>query len=87
MNLFNKKKCLFYVKIIISVLIIQTPAHSYFDPGPGAFIIQSIIAFFAAVVVYLSHPIATIKRIFSNIKKKIKRNKEEEKKEVNKEEI
>jgi hypothetical protein len=55
---------------LLSIFFI-TPAFAYFDPGSGAFIIQAIIAFFAAISFYLGYPIRIIKRFFTYIKNKI----------------
>ena len=61
--------------IFWAILLILNPisAHAYIDPGTGAVIIQSLIAFLAAVIFYLKNPIILwekIKRIFSKKKKK-----------------
>ena len=53
-----------------------TPVFAYFDPGSGAFIIQAIIAFFAAISFYLGYPIRIIKRFFSYLKSKILKKKD-----------
>tara|TARA_B100001057_G_C22600161_1_gene852448 strand:+ start:245 stop:418 length:174 start_codon:yes stop_codon:yes gene_type:complete len=48
-------------------------AYAYIDPGTGAVIIQSLIAFIAAVIFYLKNPVLLwekIKKIFSKKKKK-----------------
>ncbi len=60
---------------ILSIFFI-TPAFAYFDPGSGAFIIQAIIAFFAAISFYLGYPIRIIKRFFSYLKNKILKKKD-----------
>jgi hypothetical protein len=66
----NSTKTLFFTLIIF---FISMPAYAYFDPGTAALIIQSIMAFLAAVIVYLGYPYRIMKKIFSNIKEKIKR--------------
>jgi|TARA_B110000037_G_scaffold220061_1_gene286749 hypothetical protein len=62
-----------FLLIILSFLtILISPAMAYFDPGVGAFIIQSILAFFAVLAVYLEYPTRVLKKIFSKFKKKKK---------------
>ena len=69
----------FFFFIILSFITLSSnPAFAYFDPGTGAFIIQSILAFFAVVAVYLGYPIRILKNFLSKFKKK-KLNKDEDK--------
>lgn len=63
-------KILIFSLFINTFLIVQ--AKSYFDPGTGAFIIQSILAFFAAIAFYLGYPIRIIKNFINKLKKKNK---------------
>ena len=52
-------------------------SYAYFDPGTGAFIVQAIIAFFAAIAFYLGYPIRLIKSFYQKIKLKLsKKNKD-----------
>ena len=56
--------------ILFSIFFLPSNAYSYFDPGSGAFIIQAIIAFVSAVIVYLTSPFIWIKNFFKKIFKK-----------------
>jgi uncharacterized membrane protein len=42
-------------------------SHAYFDPGTGAFILQAIITFLAAIVFYLGYPIRYIKQLYKKL--------------------
>jgi len=55
----------FYTTLII-IFFLSSDAYAYFDPGSGAFIIQSIIAFISAIIVYLTSPITWIKKFFKD---------------------
>ena len=55
------------------LMLIPVSAYAYIDPGTGAVIIQSLIAFIAAVIFYLKNPVLLwekIKKTFSKKKKK-----------------
>ena len=69
---------IFFFIILSFIALSVNPAFAYFDPGTGAFIIQSILAFFAVVAVYLGYPIRILKNFLSKFKKK-KPNKDEDK--------
>ena len=56
--------------ILFYTLSLSSNAQAYFDPGSGAFIIQAIIAFVSAVIVYLTSPFVWIKNFFKKIFKK-----------------
>ena len=56
-------KCFLYFLVFLQFL--TTQANAYIDPGTGSFIIQSIIAFIAAIGFYLGYPIRLIKKLFS----------------------
>ena len=62
-----KKKIFF--KFTLVFLLISSPSYAYFVPGSGAFIIQAIIALFAAITFYLGYPIRVLKKIIIKIKK------------------
>ena len=64
----NKRKRTFFLKLLMLSLLFNNSAYAYFDPGSGAFIIQAIIALFAAVTFYLGYPIRVLKKIFRKIK-------------------
>jgi len=61
--------------LIIIFCIISSKSHAYFDPGTGAFILQTIIAFISALIFFFLHPIESIKSFF----KKFKKNKDKKK--------
>ncbi len=63
------------LNIFIFSLFYTQNAHAYFDPGTGAFIVQAIIAFFAAITFYLGYPIRLIKKIYQKIKSKLSKKK------------
>ena len=65
----NKEKKRFFFKLLILFLIFNNSAYAYFDPGSGAFIVQTIIALFAAIMFYLGYPIRFLKKNFRRIKK------------------
>ena len=67
------------LKFIVFFLILLYPSQSfaYFDPGTAAFIIQSIIAFLGSVIIFLTNPIESIKRLFAKLKKIRKEKKNE----------
>jgi hypothetical protein len=69
------------LKIALSLLPIfffSTPLFAYFDPGTGAFIIQSILAFIAVITVYLGYPYRIIKNFLIKIKNRLKKKKNTE---------
>mgnify|MGYP001172996913 CR=1 FL=1 len=62
--------------IFLFALTYAQNSYAYFDPGTGAFIVQAIIAFFAAIAFYLGYPIRLIKSFYQKIKLKLsKKNK------------
>ena len=63
------RKLIFFVAVLLTVHQFILDAYAYFDPGSGAFIIQAIIALFAAITFYLGYPIRVLKKIFRKIKK------------------
>ena len=58
--------------LIIFILLTSTKSYAYFDPGTGSFIVQSLIAFFTVIIIYLKLPFLYIKNFFSKFKKKNK---------------
>ena len=64
-----------FFTILLITLIYAQNAFAYFDPGTGAFIVQAIIAFFAAIAFYLGYPIRLIKNFYQKIKLKLSKNK------------
>lgn len=69
----NRFMKLFY--LFFFAIIYTTEAYAYFDPGTGAFIVQAVIAFFAAIAFYLGYPIRLIKTFYQKIKLKFSKNK------------
>jgi len=63
------------LKIILTLIIVcfSQPSFAYIDPLTGSFIIQTILAFFAAVVFYLGYPFLIIKKIYNKLCKKKKK--------------
>ena len=59
----------FFSIILIYFLLINN-LSAYADPGSGSFIIQAIIAFFGALIIFLKNPIFFIKSFFNNLKAK-----------------
>ena len=50
--------------LLLLQFLITNYAFAYIDPGAGAFILQSIIAFLGIVSFYLGYPIRIIKSFF-----------------------
>tara|TARA_B100001027_G_scaffold193310_1_gene148527 strand:+ start:1322 stop:1543 length:222 start_codon:yes stop_codon:yes gene_type:complete len=72
-----KKTFLFF---LLYFLVFTSEAFAYFDPGTGAFIIQAILGFLAAVVASLTMTWSRVKMFFIKIfKKKSKSEKKENK--------
>ena len=57
--------------LFFSIIFFTGNAFAYLDPGSGAFIIQAIVALFAAIVLYVSRPIIYVKKIIKVIKNKV----------------
>ena len=64
-----KLKGLFLI-LFLYFFLLGSISYAYFDPGTGAFVLQAIIAFLAAVVFYLGYPIRYIKQLYKKIFKK-----------------
>tara|TARA_B100000989_G_scaffold97102_1_gene70689 strand:- start:491 stop:712 length:222 start_codon:yes stop_codon:yes gene_type:complete len=72
-----KKTFLFF---LLYFLVFTSEAFAYFDPGTGAFIIQAILGFLAAVVASLTMTWSRVKMFFIKIfQKKSKSEKKENK--------
>ena len=66
--------------IIISFFGMMSLAHAYFDPGTGAFIVQAILGFLAAVVASLTMTWNRVKMFFVKLfQTKAKSEKKEDK--------
>ena len=57
------------IKFFIIFLLLTSNAFSYFDPGTGAFILQTIIAFISVLIFFFLHPIESIKSFLRKFKK------------------
>jgi len=66
------------LKLNVFLLFFATEAFSYFDPGTGAFIFQTIVAFISVLVFFFLHPIQSIKSFIEKIKKKFKKKNKEQ---------
>jgi len=60
---------------LLFFLSYPTSSSAYFDPGTGAFILQSILAFFGVIIFYLGYPIKILKNFYSKLKVAIKKKK------------
>ena len=61
--------------ILIIIFFTGKSANAYFDPGSGAFIVQTIIASISVIAIYLGYPIRYVKKLILkliNILKKTK---------------
>tara|TARA_Y100001935_G_C17196966_1_gene453016 strand:- start:81 stop:326 length:246 start_codon:yes stop_codon:yes gene_type:complete len=69
------------LKLIFLNFFLSNSAYAYLDPGTGSFILQAIIAFFAAALAFMSGAWIKIKMFFEKLlkinKKKNKDNKAE----------
>jgi len=67
-------KIIKYLLLIFSILLLTvSQSYAYIDPGTGSFIIQTLMALAATIVVYLGYPVRVIKSFFNkffNSKKK-----------------
>lgn len=45
-------------------------AHAYVDPGSGMLLWQALIAVIGAVIVFVRHPVDTLKRLYRKLFKK-----------------
>lgn len=63
-----------FYKVFLFVLI-STPSYAYIDPGTGGIILQAILAFIAATLVFFSNLKIKLKLFYKNLKQKF--NKEE----------
>ena len=60
------------ITLTLAIVCYSQPSFAYIDPFTGSFILQAILAFFAAVVFYLGYPIRLIKKIYNTQFKKKK---------------
>ncbi len=67
------------MKLTLNILILYfclfNNLSAYADPGSGSFIIQAIIAFLGALIVFFKNPMFFIKDFFNNLKKKFQKKK------------
>jgi hypothetical protein len=60
-------------KLLLAVLIgmfFSANAYAYIDPGTGMLLIQGLIAAIGAALVFIRHPIKSLKKLFSKKKDK-----------------
>ena len=62
----------FFIIIIVSFFGMKSLAHAYFDPGTGAFIVQAILGFLAAISATVAMTWTKVKNFFLKIFKKQK---------------
>lgn len=55
--------------LILAALWIPS-AHAYVDPGSGMLLWQALIAVIGAVIVFVRHPVDTLKRLYRKLFKK-----------------
>jgi hypothetical protein len=62
---FNGKNMTNFYKILYGFIFLFFPvfAFAYIDPGSASYFIQALIAAISAVLIYIRHPIDTIKRL------------------------
>lgn len=62
-----------YRRVLLPAVIgacLPMTAYAYVDPGTGMLIWQGVIAAVGAVLVFVRHPVAAIKRLIDRIKRK-----------------
>jgi len=47
-----------------------SPAHAYIDPGSGLLLLQGVLAVVGGIIVFVRHPIQTIKRWIGQLRKR-----------------
>jgi hypothetical protein len=57
-------------RLLLLGLAFPTLAFAYIDPGTGAYVVQGILALFAAVVFYIKHPRELFKRLLGRFFKR-----------------
>lgn len=57
-----------YLLILVAVWI--PSAHAYVDPGSGMLLWQALIAVIGAIIVFVRHPVDTLKRLYRKLFKK-----------------
>jgi hypothetical protein len=50
-------------RLLIVGLAFPSLALAYIDPGTGAYVVQGVLALFATVAFYVSHPRQLVKRV------------------------
>lgn len=61
-------KLMKYLLILVALWI--PSAHAYVDPGSGMLLWQALIAVIGAIIVFVRHPVDTLKRLYRNLFKK-----------------
>ncbi|MTW00515.1 hypothetical protein [Pseudoduganella ginsengisoli] len=60
-------------KLLLILMLVQTSAYAYVDPGTGLLMLQSLFAVVGAVVFFLKNPIASISRLIAKLRKRDER--------------
>jgi hypothetical protein len=55
------------LRLLILLAVWPLAAHAYIDPGSGMLLIQGLIAFVGAVIVFVRNPIKTVKGMIDRI--------------------
>ncbi len=55
--------------LILAALWIPS-AHAYIDPGSGMLLLQGLIAVIGAIIVFVRHPVDTLKRLYRRLFRK-----------------
>jgi hypothetical protein len=50
-------------RLLILGLVFPSLAFAYIDPGTGAYVVQAVLALFATIAFYISHPRQLAKRV------------------------
>lgn len=61
-----------FLSLLGALLILPGTAHAYVDPGTGAYLLQTIIAVFGAIVFYVARPVELFRLIRAYFTKKPK---------------
>lgn len=61
-----------FSSIVCALLVLPGTAYAYVDPGTGAYILQTVIAIFGAIVFYVARPAELFRLIRAYFAKKNK---------------
>ncbi len=57
-------------RLLLCLLLTPLSAHAYIDPGSGMLLWQGLIAVIGAVVIFVSHPVQTVKAWWAKLTKR-----------------